>query len=88
MVFRLAENIQVRKESWGLLFYAQTQHRIFFVRSGDWLYPQNFDGTWTFDCLVKDIAGRTEAATNPIERTLRKLTDNLLKNGMIVHELC
>ncbi len=87
-MFHLARNVQVRKESWGLLFYAQTQHRIFFVKSGDWLYPRYFDGTWTFERLVQDITARTLKADNLIEPTLRKLTDNLLKNGMIVHELC
>jgi putative mycofactocin binding protein MftB len=87
MALRLAKNVQVRKENWGLLFYAQTRHRIFFVKSGDWLDPQYFNGTWTFERLVQDVTARTHTADN-LEHTLRKLTDNLLKNGMIVHELC
>jgi len=87
MPLRLAGNVQVRKESWGLLFYAQTQHRIFFVKSKNWLYPHYIDGTWTFERLVQDVAARTPTADN-LEQALRKLTDNLLKNGMIVHVLC
>jgi len=87
MAFRLAKNVQVRKESWGLLFYAQTQHRSFFVKIKNWLYPHHFDGEWTFERLVQDVAARTPTADN-LEQALRKLTDNLLKNGMIVHELC
>ena len=88
MVFRLADNVQVRKESWGLLFYAQIQHRLFFVRSRDWLYPYYFDGTWTFDHMVEDVSARTENSSDIIEKNLQKLTDSLLKNGMVAHELC
>jgi putative mycofactocin binding protein MftB len=88
MVFCLADNVQVRKESWGLLFYAQIQHRLLFVKSHDWLYPHYFDGTWTFDHIVEDVASRTENSDHLIEKNLQKLTDHLLKNGMVVHELC
>lgn len=88
MVFRLADNVQVRKEGWGLLFYAQSQHRLLFVGSREWLYPYYFDGNWTFKHIVEDIAVRTENPSDIIEKNLQTLTDNLLKNGMVVHELC
>lgn len=88
MVCRLAENVQVRKESWGLLFYSQPRHKVCFVRSGDWLYPQYFDGTWTLDSITDDIAKRTGTPAEIIERSIPELTERLIKNRMIVNELC
>jgi len=88
MTCRLADNVQVRKEGWGLLFYGQTRHKVFFVRSGDWLYPEHFDGTWTLDGIVNDIAERTDTPAEIIERSLPKLTDRLIKNRMIIDEVC
>jgi hypothetical protein len=88
MVCHLAKNVQVRKESWGLLFYLQTPHRVSFVRSGDWLYPQHFDGTWTWDSLVSDIARRTGTPSEIIESSVQKLSKHLLDNGIIINEPC
>jgi len=87
MTCRLADNVQVRKESWGLLFYMQTRHKVCFVRSGDWLYPEHFDGTWTFDSIINDIAGRTDTPAEIIERALPRLTERLTKKRMIIDEV-
>ena len=86
--YRLAKSVQIRKESWGLLFYVQTTHKLFFIKSGDWLKPEHFDGTWAHDRIVKDVAdrsGKTEAA---IQSALPELLDSLIKNGTIENELC
>jgi hypothetical protein len=88
MTYRLADNVQVRKESWGLLFYSQPRHKVSFVRSGEWLSPAHFDGTWTFESMTKDISGRTSGHIEIIERTLRKLTENLAAGRMITDEIC
>ena len=88
MTCRLADNVQVRKEGWGLLFYAQTRHKVCFVLSGDWLYPKHFDGTWSFEAIVEDIAGRTDTPAEIIERSLPRLTDRLLKKRVIINEVC
>jgi hypothetical protein len=84
---RLAEGVQVRKESWGLLFYRPASHKICFVRSGDWLSPECFDGTRTPEEIIDDIAGRTGAPREIIERSLSKLTERLLKSRVIAHEV-
>jgi hypothetical protein len=84
----LAANVQVRKESWGLLFYQPSRHKVCFVRSGDWLYPAHFDGKWTFENIIDDIYRRTSAPAEIIERSLPGLTDRLIKNRMIIHEVC
>jgi hypothetical protein len=87
MTCRLAEGVQVRKESWGLLFYSQSRHKLCFVRSGDWLYPGHFDGTWTLESMVDDIAGRTGTPAEIIERSIPRLTGQLASNRMIADEL-
>lgn len=86
-MYQVAKNVQVRKESWGLLFYSQGRHRVSFVRSGDWLYPGHFDRTWTMGRMAGDIARRTGRSSIAVERSINKLIESLLKNGMITDEL-
>ena len=88
MACRLADNVQVRKEDWGLLFYSQARHKLCFVRSGGWLCPEHFDGSWTFESIISDIAARTGTPAEIIERSVPKLTEKLISNRMIVDELC
>jgi hypothetical protein len=87
MSYRLAENVQVRKESWGLLFYQPARHKVCFVRSGDWLYPAHFDGTWTSEGIINDISQRSGVPAEIIERSLPKLASHLTSNRMISHEV-
>jgi len=87
MPFRLADGVQVRRESWGLLFYRPASHKVCFVRSGDWLSPEWFDGTRTSEGIIDDIAGRTGTPREIIERSLSKLIERLRKSRVIAHEL-
>jgi putative mycofactocin binding protein MftB len=84
MPYRLADNVQVRKESWGLLFYHQQRHKVLFVKSGDWLYPEHFSGTWTYKTIVEDIAQRTGSTEESLKISLPKLTERLTKNRMLL----
>jgi hypothetical protein len=99
VTYRLADKVQVRKESWGLLFYRQTPHKMCFVRSGDWLYPSHFDGTWTEESIIDDIVrgggvptaidivrgGGVPAAT--LKRVLTRLIQRLTQSRLIIHEV-
>ena len=76
MVGLLAKNVQVRKESWGLLFYSPAQHKVCFVRSGDWLYPLCSEGMFQPDSL-----GCSEATENSVQR----LITYLVERGIIVN---
>jgi hypothetical protein len=87
MPCRLAPGVQVRRESWGLLFYHPARHKVCFVRSGDWLYPTHFDGTWTLASITGDIARRTGAPAEIIERSLPGLTRRLAAGRMIADEV-
>ena len=84
---RLAENVQVRKESWGLLFYSQPRHRLSFIRSGNWLEPEHFNGDWSFEALAADIAERIGKPAESVKKPLSTVTEQLIKNGMIVDGL-
>ena len=86
MPYRLADCVQVRKEAWGLLFYHQRRHKMLFVRSRDWLYPEHFDGTWTAETIIEDISRRTGKSAASVSASLPKLTERLTKNRMIVKE--
>jgi hypothetical protein len=87
MSYHLADNVQVRKESWGLLFYQPSWHKVCFVRSVDWLYPKHFDGTWMFESIIEDIAGRTGTPAEIIERSLPRLEKHLTSSRMLAHEV-
>jgi putative mycofactocin binding protein MftB len=87
-MLRLAANVQVRQESWGLLFYASLQHKLRFVKSGDWLRPGDFDGTWDYHRLAAAIARRRDTPAEVVERSLKKLVQYLTRNGLIIDELC
>ena len=79
----LAENVQVRKENWGLLFYSQPRHKVCFVRSGSWLDPAHFGGGWSLEGLADDISDRTGKPTETVSKSLRKLTGYLVASGMV-----
>jgi hypothetical protein len=83
----LADNVKVRKESWGLLFYSPPRHKVCFVRSGDWLSPENLKGHWTAAGLAESIAGRTGIPVEVIEHSLEKMTGRLIDSRMVVDEL-
>ena len=83
VTYCLADRVQVRKESWGLLFYHQVRHKMCFVKSGDWLFPEHFNGTWTEQSVIEDIASRTGIPKEEVERSLPKLTRQLISSRML-----
>ena len=87
-VYRLAQGVQVRKEIWGLLFYSQADHKIHFIRSRNMLYPWHFDGTWTLDRIIREIAERLKIPSESVEPSIKKVIDRLLEKEMIIDELC
>jgi putative mycofactocin binding protein MftB len=82
MIYHLAEGVQVRKEDWGLLFYSQGDHKIYFAKSGDRLRPLSSDGNHRPDSLYDDEAGNTALT----EHSVQKLIKHLVERGIIVNE--
>ncbi len=87
MSLRLATDVRVRRESWGLLFYRQMPHKLCFVKSGDWLQPAHFDGTWDWESIAGDISRRTGTPEEIVERSLSRLAGRLMKNRVISDEI-
>jgi hypothetical protein len=87
MAGRLSDGVRVRKEAWGLLFYVPARHKVLFVRSGDWLYPGHFDGTWSRADIIDDIVGRTGTPAEIVERSLPRLAARLAANEIIADEV-
>lgn len=87
MTYRLADNVQVRQESWGLLFFHQRDHKVYFIRSGDWLHPGHFDGSWTEESIIEDISRRTGNLAENINKALPKLTERLTSNRILLDEV-
>jgi putative mycofactocin binding protein MftB len=88
VAYRLANNVQVRKESWGLLFYSSDKHKLRFVKSGEWLEPEHLDGTWTMLRLAEDVAGHRGSPVEVIQPSIHKLLDYLVDSELIINELC
>ena len=68
-MLRLAPRTQVRKESWGLLFYAQDRHKVSFVKSADYLLPEYFQTGRELEQILEDISLRTG---KPAEKLARR----------------
>lgn len=83
----LAEGVQVRKESWGLLFYSQNSHRLLFVKSGNWLIPEMLSGKWNPVSLIDEVSRRTGCSEEIARKMLTNLLNYLIKCGIIVDEL-
>jgi putative mycofactocin binding protein MftB len=86
MRYRLAPGVQVRKEDWGLLFYAPAESKIYFAKSGDWLSPVSSSGAARPDSISFDGAAGTGTASSAIECSVQKLISYLVGRGIIVHE--
>lgn len=86
MTCRLANHVQVRKESWGLLFYSSSKHKLRFVRSGELLYPRYFDGTWTPEQMVDDAAARQSKPVITLQPSFRKIVKYLVDSELIIDE--
>ena len=86
MKYRLARGVQVRKEDWGLLFYAQGESKIYFAKSGNRLQPLSSGGTSQPDFLCCDEADGTGNPSKAIEHSVQKLITYLVERGIIVNE--
>ena len=52
------------------------------------LYPWHFDGTWTLDRIIREIAERLKIPSESVEPSIKKVIDRLLEKEMIIDELC
>ena len=85
MSFRLADGVQVREETFGLLFYDYRGPRLYFVPSKDLIDVDFFNGRQSVTELIASICNRkgsTKAlAAERVTQVLAKLEDKGLING-------
>ncbi len=85
MRFKLADGVQVRDETFGLLFYNYRGPRLYFVPSKDLIDAAFFNGRQSVSGLIAstcDRKGWTKAQVKErIAQVLTKLEDKGLING-------
>jgi len=81
-VYRLNQNVQVRAEKFGLLFYDRRGPSLFFVGSKNLIEPEFFEGKETPRGLVEKTktGGLHE---DRLEGALRSLLAKLVQKGLI-----
>jgi putative mycofactocin binding protein MftB len=77
--YKLARGSQVREEDFGLLFYRMNGPRLYFISSGDLIFPDFFQGDVTFEELI-DKNNIDEAGIS----ALRKALSQLSEKGVII----
>ncbi len=86
-MYRLADDIQVRKEKWGLLFYSQWHHRVCFIRSGNLLKPEQFEGRWIEESLTTGKVDIPQTVNkDSLDRVIGTLLRTLVSRGIVVYE--
>jgi putative mycofactocin binding protein MftB len=84
MIYRLAKGVQVRKEDWGLLFYSPGEHKIYFAKSDNSVWPLCSDGRFQPDSLCYDEADGPGSSPEAMEHSVLKLITYLVERGIIV----
>jgi putative mycofactocin binding protein MftB len=81
--YRLCQGVQVRSESFGLLFYHYDGPKLYFVRSGDLVDEHFFAGQQSFGEIV-DLLGETRGwPRETAQQQLAKLMQLLKTRGLV-----
>ena len=86
MSFRLTAGVQVREESFGLLFYNYRGPRLYFVPSGDLIGADFFDGRQSVGDLIASITSRKGLAGIDISKRITMILDKLAEKGLIYEQ--
>ena len=81
--YRLANGVQVRKESFGLLFYDYKGPRLYFVPSKDLLTDSFFNGEKSVKDITGSLAASGEKYRKKIQERILKLLDIIEAKGLI-----
>ncbi len=81
--YRLASGVQVRKESFGLLFYDYKGPRLYFVPSKDLLTDSFFNGDQSVKDVTDSLAASGEKSRKKIQEHILKLLDIIEAKGLI-----
>ena len=83
MSFRPADGVQVREETFGLLFYDYRGPRLYFVPSKDLIDAVFFTGRQSVSELIASICARKECTKTLVEERIRQVLAKLEDKGLI-----
>jgi putative mycofactocin binding protein MftB len=81
--YKLCQGVQVRSESFGLLFYHYDGPKLYFVRSGDLVDEHFFSGNQTAGQLVDLLEEICEWPKTAAQRQLSELMRMLKARGLV-----
>jgi len=83
MSYRPADGVQVREETFGLLFYDYRGPRLYFVPSKDLIDVGFFTGRQSVSELIASICARKECTKALVEERIRQVLAKLEDKGLI-----
>ena len=83
MSFRPSDGVQVREETFGLLFYDYRGPRLYFVPSKDLIAVGFFTGRQSVSELIASICARKECAKMLVEERITQVLAKLEDKGLI-----
>ncbi len=83
MSFRPADGVQVREETFGLLFYDYRGPRLYFVPSKDLIDVGFFSGRQSVSELIASICARKECTKALVEERITQVLAKLEDKGLI-----
>jgi putative mycofactocin binding protein MftB len=83
MNFRPADGVQVREETFGLLFYDYRGPRLYFVPSKDLIDAVFFTGRQSVSELIASICARKECTKALVEERITQVLAKLEDKGLI-----
>ena len=83
MSYRLADGVQVRAETFGLLFYNYRGPRLYFVPSQDLIDVDFFNGRQSVSGLISSICARKGWTKSQVEKKITQVLAKLEDKGLI-----
>ena len=83
MTYKLADGVQVREETFGLLFYNYRGPRLYFVPSKDLIDADFFNGQQSVSGLITSICTRKVWARAQVEERITQILAKLEDRGLV-----
>jgi len=83
MGYKPADGVQVREETFGLLFYNYQGPRLYFVPSKDLVDVDFFNGRQSVSALIASICARKGWSSAEVGERIRQILAQLEKKGLI-----
>lgn len=82
-VYKTADGVQVREESFGLLFYNYRGPRLYFVPTKDLIGVDFFNGRQSVSRLIASICTRKDSTSAEVGPRIKQILARLEDKGLI-----